>query len=52
MAIGKGSKDNASESIIEVTRIIGHRYQGYRFGNIMFPLLNSDLFTPSKDQRG
>ena len=40
-----------SEPIIEVIRIIGHRHQEYCFRNIIFPLINSDLFTPGKDTK-
>ncbi len=36
---------NFSEPIIEVIRTIGHRHQEYCFRNIMFLLIDSDLFT-------
>ena len=42
---------NFSEPIIEVIRIIGYRHPEYCFRNIVFPLINSDLFTPGRDTR-
>lgn len=38
-----------SEPIIEIIRIIGSRHREFCFKYIIFPLINSDLFTPGKD---
>lgn len=43
------SDHGVSEAIIELIRIIGHRYQEYCFRNVIFPLMNSDLFVTGKD---
>ena len=40
-----------SEPIIEVIRIIGNCHQEYCFRNIIFPLINSELFAPGKDTK-
>ena len=40
-----------SEPIIELIRIIGSCYQDFCFRNIIFPLINSDLFSPGKDTK-
>ena len=38
-----------SEPIIELIRIIGNRHREFCFRNIIFPLINSDLFMTGKD---
>lgn len=40
-----------SEPIIELIRIIGSRHREFCFRNIIFPLINSDLFVSGKDTK-
>ena len=40
-----------SEPIIELIRIIGSGHREFCFRNIIFPLINSDLFAPGKETR-
>ena len=40
-----------SEPIIELIRIIGSGHREYCFRNIIFPLINSELFAPGKDTK-
>lgn len=40
-----------SEPIIELIRIIGSGHREYCFRNIIFPLINSDLFASNKDTK-
>ena len=38
-----------AEPIIELIRIIGYRYQDFCFKLVVFPLINSDIFTSGRD---
>jgi len=40
-----------SEPIIELIRIIGSGHREFCFRNIIFPLINSDLFAPGRDTK-
>ena len=40
-----------SEPIIELIRIIGSGHREFCFRNVIFPLINSDLFIPGKDTK-
>ena len=40
-----------AEPLIQLTRIIGFKYQDLCFRAIIFPLLNSDMFTSGRDLR-
>ena len=40
-----------SEPVIELIRIIGYHHQDYCFRTIIFPLINSDLFTAGKETK-
>jgi hypothetical protein len=40
-----------AEPLIQLTRIIGNKYQDLCFRTIIFPLLNSDMFVPGRDLR-
>lgn len=38
-----------ADPIVELIRIIGHRYPEFCFKTIIFPLISSDLFTPGRE---
>ncbi len=38
-----------AEPKVELIRIIGYRFQDWCFRTIIFPMINSDMFTPGKD---
>jgi hypothetical protein len=38
-----------AEPLIQLTRIIGYRYQDLCFKNIIFPLLNAEIFTSGRE---
>ena len=38
-----------AEPKVELIRIIGYRFQDWCFGSIIFPMVNSDMFTAGKD---
>lgn len=38
-----------AEPMVELIRIIGYRHQEFCFKSVIFPLINSDIFTPSKE---
>ena len=38
-----------AEPKVELIRIIGYRYQDFCFKTIIFPLINSELFTPGRE---
>jgi hypothetical protein len=40
-----------AEPLIQLTRIIGYKYQDLCFKTIIFPLLNSDIFTSGRELR-
>ncbi|KAF2396502.1 hypothetical protein EJ06DRAFT_524485 [Trichodelitschia bisporula] len=40
-----------AEPLIQLIRIIGYKYQDFCFRTIIFPLMNSDMFTSGKDLR-
>ena len=40
-----------SEPLVELIRIIGYHHQEYCFRNIIFPLINSDLFASGREIR-
>ncbi|KAI9726987.1 MAG: Cell morphogenesis protein PAG1 [Cirrosporium novae-zelandiae] len=38
-----------TEPIVQIIRIIGYKYQDFGFKNIIFPLINSELFSTGKE---
>ena len=38
-----------AEPMVELIRIVGYRYQDFCFKTIIFPLINSELFTPGRE---
>ena len=55
IVIPSGKKSNMSTELVfaepkvELIRIIGYRYQDWCFRTIIFPMINSDMFSPGKD---
>ncbi|ORY16772.1 cell morphogenesis N-terminal-domain-containing protein [Clohesyomyces aquaticus] len=45
------TESTIAEPLIELTRIIGYKHQDLCFKNIIFPLLNSEMFTSGRDLR-
>lgn len=55
IVLPSGKRNNLStdsifaDPIVELIRIIGYSYPDFCFKTIIFPLINSDLFTPGRD---
>ncbi|KAF2467626.1 cell morphogenesis protein-like protein [Lindgomyces ingoldianus] len=45
------TESTIAEPLIELTRIIGFKYQDLCFKNIIFPLLNSEMFSSGRELR-
>ncbi|KAI9679427.1 MAG: Cell morphogenesis protein PAG1 [Caeruleum heppii] len=43
------TESTVAEALIQLIRMIGYRYPDFCFKNIIFPMLNSDLFAPTRE---